>query len=120
MTDLQAMVETAASRHGTGTVYTLLEALGRTHSIQIEVAHHNCFLKAFYPKSSPPVRSATTSTHCPSGGNSLRCTRDAILRMRPPPALQRVVSFGNSLPSPLEVFDMAARGDDDAEDGFSL
>jgi len=109
---LQFMLESALELHGHGTMYALLEALGRAHCIRLEMTKHGCFAKAFYAKRDVSS-SCSTRFASPHSRESLTPAtpigRSTILSMRPrcpPPGLcERTAS------SPLRcinLFDISA------------
>ena len=113
---LSVAAENAVAKHGWGTVYSLLEALSKAHSVHVEVAPHGCFVKAFYTKKCAGASSHGTasSTRCSSppsvsSGRSSQTsgllTREEILSMRP--ATVSSFSSGPSRLQSVKVFDMS-------------
>ena len=76
MLSISSIADSAAQRHGQGSVLTVFEALPRSHAVHIEVTQHGCFAKMHYAMSDDkynlsPNSPTTESSHCAAPRN--RC-----------------------------------------------
>ena len=76
-------LKVALARHGTGTVHSVLEAIGRAHALRIECASHGFFLKAFVDKSSSSSSVVEKQKEALSSEPKTKICRENLLSMRP-------------------------------------